>query len=691
LLITFLQAYIFFLEMLKMNNFVQVKDNLCGRGKKNLLMKQIKIIPVVHRGNKQLLVKFDKDFELQAIVKKIPGALWSQTHVSWYVADTPENLELIFRLFKDVAEVRRTTPSRQTNVTTPLVGKEGVYNTPVQSGNSAGSQQSPANSTGQVIVEVLGTMIFLKMANNEADIQFINSLKESTFNKESRLWEITDNTKNRDLIKKYFGKRLSVNIQAAIQNKQETTNGVTSNPSRSTSTNNPVGISYTAKKIFIKLAKNAEDTSFMNSFKYSRFNKATFLWEVPNYGKNLQIIKEYFGKRITEISVDRNQSEVIGNQYSVIGKEKRKQKPDTVDIEIINDRNIKVYFPFSFEHVKKMKTLPLYDYKKEDGNSWTFPYNENILSELESYFNTFKYVIEIKNITTTKEEKEKKYYGNERKIPPEYLEKLTLQRKSINTVRVYTQAFTDFINYYSTKDLKEINYEDIKNYMLYLIEKRKISSSFQNQMINAIKFYYEQVLDQKKIPYFDIERPIKEKTLPPVLSVEEVQAIINTVTNLKHKAILLTIYSGGLRISELINIKIKDIDSKRESIFVKAGKGKKDRLTMLSKKLVVLLRLYIKEYRPKIYLFEGQDGGQYAVSSIQHIFHKACEDAKILKNATVHTLRHSFATHLHDEGVDIKIIKELLGHSSLKTTEIYTHLTFKSMKNIKNPLDNLDF
>ncbi len=233
-----------------------------------------------------------------------------------------------------------------------------------------------------------------------------------------------------------------------------------------------------------------------------------------------------------------------------------------------------------------------------------------------------------------------------KKCPDAYINKLKVIRYSENTIRTYTSAFSDFINYFSKKELFEISDEDIKNYLLYLVEKRKISTSFQNQVINAIKFYYEKVCGGKRMPYITIDRPIKEKTLPNVLSEEEVKRIINSVKNLKHKSILLTIYSSGLRISEAINLKIADIDSSRMVILIKGGKGKKDRSSLLSEKLLIILREYFRQYKPKVWLFEGQDGGQYSDRSIQNVFRKACLDAKIMKKATVHTLRHSFATHL---------------------------------------------
>ena len=222
-----------------------------------------------------------------------------------------------------------------------------------------------------------------------------------------------------------------------------------------------------------------------------------------------------------------------------------------------------------------------------------------------------------------------------------------------------------------------------------MVTDRKVSASYQNQAINAIKFYYERVLGSKRKFYF-IERPNKEKTLPVVLNTDEIKQILNVTENLKHKTILALIYSAGLRISECINMKIKDIDSKRMQIRISQSKGKKDRYTLLSQKTLVLLRSYFLEYKPKDYLFESPTLEQYSASSIQAIFRASCAKAKITKKATVHTLRHSFATHLLENGTDLRYIQSLLGHESSKTTEIYTHITTKGFDQIKSPLDNLD-
>jgi site-specific recombinase XerD len=268
-------------------------------------------------------------------------------------------------------------------------------------------------------------------------------------------------------------------------------------------------------------------------------------------------------------------------------------------------------------------------------------------------------------------------------------DKLTELRYSENTIKTYSSLFEELINHYPTDDIDQIDEVKIIAFCRYLVTDRKVSASYQNQAINAIKFYYERVLGSKRKFYF-LERPNKEKALPVVLSTEEVKRILDATENLKHKTILAVIYSAGLRISECINLKIKDIDSQRMQIRISQSKGKKDRYTLLSKKTLVLLRNYFKEYKPKNFLFESPTLEQYSASSIQAVFRAACAKAKISKKATVHTLRHSFATHLLENGTDLRYIQSLLGHESSKTTEIYTHITTKGFDLIKSPLDNLD-
>lgn len=272
-------------------------------------------------------------------------------------------------------------------------------------------------------------------------------------------------------------------------------------------------------------------------------------------------------------------------------------------------------------------------------------------------------------------------------ILEEYTTMLQLKRYSSSTRKSYIYAFQNFLVFFSHKKIDDLKKNEIQEYLLNQLE-NGTSSSFQNLQINAIKFYYEKVLGRKREIY-DLPRPKKEHKLPSVLSEEEIIKLFKQVSNIKHKAILYLIYSGGLRLSEVVNLKITDIDSKRNLILIRKSKGKKDRTTLLSQALLELLRDYYREYKPENYLFEGQKGGQYSVRSVQNIFRMALSKSGIKKHATVHTLRHSFATHLLERGTDLRYIQELLGHANSKTTEIYTHITKKGLDKIVSPLDNL--
>ena len=258
-----------------------------------------------------------------------------------------------------------------------------------------------------------------------------------------------------------------------------------------------------------------------------------------------------------------------------------------------------------------------------------------------------------------------------------------------STVKIYSHYFELFINHFDNIPIDNLTEQHIKEFIRYLVVDKRVASSTQNQAINAIKFYYEQIKGDVRKRYA-LERPLKEKKLPEILSEEEVMAILRSAENIKHKTMLYTIYSAGLRRSELINLMPTDIDAGRNVIRVRGGKGKKDRETLLSKTLMVLLDEYYKKYRPEKWIFEGGNGKAYSESSLQKVFMMALAKSGVKKAATLHTLRHSFATHLLEHGTDLRYIQALLGHNSSKTTEIYTHVTRKGFDKIKSPLDNLD-
>lgn len=258
---------------------------------------------------------------------------------------------------------------------------------------------------------------------------------------------------------------------------------------------------------------------------------------------------------------------------------------------------------------------------------------------------------------------------------------LKSKRYSPNTIRTYTNAIMTFLLYYKNIEVSEITNNDIVKFNNNYILANNFSSSFQNQVINAIKLFLK-TINKTSIELNYVHRPKREKLLPNVLSKEEIKNILDAPKNIKHKAMLSLIYSCGLRRSELLNLKIKDVDSKRNLIVIKQSKGKKDRIAPLSEKILFLLREYYKAFKPKIWLFEGQNGEGYSEKSLASVLKQALVKAKINKPVSLHWLRHSYATHLLEAGTDLRIIQELLGHSSSKTTEIYTHVSHKARKNL---------
>jgi site-specific recombinase XerD len=266
---------------------------------------------------------------------------------------------------------------------------------------------------------------------------------------------------------------------------------------------------------------------------------------------------------------------------------------------------------------------------------------------------------------------------------------LLLVRYSWRTIKSYKNCFRDFIRYYDQIKPTTISRAQIDQYIVVLIKKDRISESYQNQILSAIKFFYTNVAKQEE-KVADLLRPKKQQKIPQVLTDEEMVRLLNAVANPKHKCILMLIYSSGIRLGEAVNIRLTDLQPGQNRLFIRAAKGKKDRCTILSEKVWTLLKDYLELYQPVEWLFEGQDGGPYSARSVQNVFARAREKSRINPYATVHTLRHSFATHLLEKGVDLRYIQDFLGHESSKTTEIYTQITKNGLQKIKSPLDDLD-
>jgi integrase/recombinase XerD len=266
---------------------------------------------------------------------------------------------------------------------------------------------------------------------------------------------------------------------------------------------------------------------------------------------------------------------------------------------------------------------------------------------------------------------------------------LRSKRYSESTITTYTEALKSFLVFYREKAVVEITNEDVIVYNNEYILKNNLSASYQNQIVNAIKLFF-QTIRETKMEVDKIHRPKRAKLLPNVLSKEEIKLILNAHSNIKHKTMLSLIYSCGLRRSELLNLKPNDIDSKRGIVIIRQSKGKKDRIAPLSPKILEMLREYYNGYKPKTWLFEGQlENTKYDERSLSNVLKQALTKSRISKPVSLHWLRHSYATHLLESGTDLRYIQELLGHSSSKTTEIYTQVSTKNIQQIKSPFDDL--
>ncbi|HEX6334237.1 MAG TPA: site-specific integrase [Flavisolibacter sp.] len=266
---------------------------------------------------------------------------------------------------------------------------------------------------------------------------------------------------------------------------------------------------------------------------------------------------------------------------------------------------------------------------------------------------------------------------------------LRLMGYSRNTIRVYCNEFHLLLRLLKKVCVDDLRKEHLMSYLLWLMQKRNYSEIHIHTTVNALKFYFEKVLGRDR-EFYELPRPKKRETLPPVLSEQELVRMLNQVENLKHRCLLMTAYGAGLRVSELVQLRVGDIDSERMLIHVRLGKGKKDRMVPLSVKLLEVLRVYYRLYRPKEYLFEGAGGGPYSVRSAQIVLAGAKKRAGITKKGGIHSLRHSYATHLLEAGTDIRYIQAFLGHQSLATTMIYTHVSQVKIGSFTSPLDRLD-
>lgn len=437
-----------------------------------------------------------------------------------------------------------------------------------------------------------------------------------------------------------------------------------------------IGISFPMKEPFKTLVKQLDGRKWCEEHKWVCVkNTPENLKEIFNKFKKLAYIdsKEFFS-----------------------GANRCTTKPGMVRM-IHCARKKKIYIDLpadaSSEWTKELKDFEGAYYLKETGQ-WLFTSTDENYRRLKEFFIARRRVLSIKKISRSKNYRKSTtnnwYYGKpiNMEFMEDYKNMLMMKRASPNTVKCYVSMFTRFLAYFYGKDINGLTKTDIIDYMLWEIQQNVISATTQNQLINAIKYYYEKVLGNPREIY-NLPRAKIARNEPLVLNKNELHNILTGITNSKHKCVLSLIFSAGLRRSELLNLKLSDIDFERKTIFIYKGKGSKDRISILAETAFRYIHAYIDEYKPKYWLFEGQKGGQYSAESVWKIFKKIKIKCDITKRGNVHLLRHTFATQLLETGTDIRYIQKLLGHSSIKTTEIYTHIANNDLLKIKSPIDDL--
>lgn len=407
-------------------------------------------------------------------------------------------------------------------------------------------------------------------------------------------------------------------------------------------------------------------------------------WFVPARKGNYQALAKATGIEVPLLNFSENLQNTKTVQLRL-----HPQKPDFLLIDV----------PFkaaAFEIVKTTKSR-YYDTSRK---RWAVMNKASIREEMCKRFETAGFEVEIDTEVVEKTISERKTIKRNlptnwlKDVPDElkptfndYIDRLMLKQYSWHTIVNYVGALHEYCRGFAYKNPNAIRQYEAEKWLSRKVHEG-MSEASQRTLVCALRFYYLQIL---KLESWTVHLPFPKKPnkLPNVLSQQEVRNILEAVGNLKHKTMLLLAYASGLRVSEIASLRIKDIDSQRMVINIKAAKGKKDRCVMLSELLLSEMRLYFKAYQPKEWLFEGQFDGHYSTRSIQQIFNAAKTKAHIKKEVTLHSLRHSFATHLHEAGTDIRIIQELLGHNDCKTTERYTHVSNRTIQRVQSPLDSL--
>jgi len=679
---------------------------ICKVNTKKKLMQQFYLIPVQHRESSRLKLHSETMYNFKQNGVYIQGMQWSQTMKAWHLpADA--NIAQLNQHFAD--KIQFVYCNNQT-ITAKTATPATVETKPQYIGKSITSTPATVETKPQYIGgSIIATLnpdtnkIFVKAPYNLQLWNEIHDTKKAYWQKEKKQWVIDNEPEIRktivSLAKKYnFSikteklKSITDTSNEPIEVQRLVDAMVMKNYSMNTlQCYLPFFKEFVAKYKDRKIddLQHREIIAYVND--YQDTNKLS----IQSYKHLISVLKFYFEKLL-----ERNK--IYFRYHKPIDVKKKPLrftlKECTPYVEKMKTMGEKLLFLLHFG--KGLSCGEICALKNTNLES-TLLKKENDISEelkdmLPNFLNQYKpeiYLFETKTHAQVTEEQIQnkitaliKEYEVGLYYKKQILDVGEQLRLTIATSENYAAYMVRYVKHFDYKQPATVTDAEIKEYILGL--KKQVSSSTINITIDVLKLYYKYMLNRKIEPS-SVFRPKRESLLPEVLSIEEVFEIINQLDNLKHKTMFCCLYSSGLRVNELLSLKTEDIDYKRNIINVRAGKGKIDRQTLLSVQLVEILHEYLKVYQPKMYLFEGATGGKYSQSSVRKILRKAMTRTEITKHVKTHTFRHSFATHLLENGTDLRYIQGLLGHSDIKTTTIYTHLNTAVTNKIKSPLDSM--
>jgi integrase/recombinase XerD len=442
-----------------------------------------------------------------------------------------------------------------------------------------------------------------------------------------------------------------------------------------------IRLDHYEKNFRLYMPKNDADVQFVLGIRYSKWIQEEFYWRIPRYGDNLERIRKYFGKRLQESTENLPPPKAIEMPPAGVCRCVQHNN-GRVSVSCGYHANLNVF----------LKSQP-YHYYDPLKRIWSVAWHEQLQAEFKAFAEREALKLIWETAPNKKGGKPRPFFSkmqHYQPVPDAYIAKLKELNYSENSIRNYCMHFEEFINCHPNTDASDISPQMIETHMQYLVIERQFGVSSHKGAISAIKFYYERVLKQPKYTYH-FEQPREEKKLPKVLSKEEMKLILEQANNLKHEFLLKLTYGTGMRLEEVIELEWPDINTDRRMILIRDAKNNNDRYVPLPQKVLALIPAFREKYKPIKYVIEPENkpGKQLADRTAQEVFAYCLKKSGIDKPATFHTLRHCFATHALESGVSLRVIQQILGHRSLKTTEIYTHVTQKTLDEFRSPLDDL--